>query len=78
MKSLRISCQLFLYHTTARRALEQLSIAIAAPVVVECKPLESFYPAEEYHQNYLEKNPGGYCHISPAMFAAAKAWKRDV
>lgn len=48
---------------TARRALEQLSIAIAAPVVVECKPLENFYPAEEYHQKYLEKNPNGYCHI---------------
>ena len=24
------------------------------------------YPAEEYHQNYLEKNPGGYCHIPKA------------
>lgn len=30
----------------------------------ELKPLENFYPAEEYHQRYLEKNPGGYCHIS--------------
>ena len=33
------------------------------PFYVEIKPLENFYSAEEYHQNYLEKNPGGYCHI---------------
>ena len=30
---------------------------------VEICPLRNFYPAEEYHQNYLEKNPNGYCHI---------------
>ncbi len=30
---------------------------------VEVRPLESFYPAEEYQQKYLDKNPGGYCHI---------------
>lgn len=33
---------------------------------VEIKPLESFYDAEDYHQDYLDKNPGGYCHITPA------------
>ena len=32
----------------------------------EIKPLENFYPAEEYHQIYLEKHPDGYCHISPS------------
>lgn len=32
--------------------------------VVEIEPLERFYDAEEYHQNYLDKNPEGYCHIS--------------
>ena len=35
---------------------------------VELLPLENFYPAEEYHQKYLEKNPGGYCHIPERMF----------
>lgn len=33
-------------------------------VVTEIKPLKSFYEAEDYHQKYLEKNPGGYCHIN--------------
>ena len=32
-------------------------------VVTEVKLLESYYPAEEEHQKYLEKNPNGYCHI---------------
>ena len=35
---------------------------------VEIEPLRSFYDAEEYHQDYLEKNPYGYCHISPEEF----------
>jgi len=30
----------------------------------EAGPLENFFPAEDYHQDYLEKNPQGYCHIS--------------
>ena len=34
-----------------------------APVVTEVMPLYNYYPAEEYHQKYLDKNPGGYCHI---------------
>lgn len=32
-------------------------------IVTEVMPLDNFYVAEEYHQNYLEKNPNGYCHI---------------
>ena len=35
-------------------------------VVVE--PLKNFYSAEEYHQKYLEKNPGGYCHVPESYF----------
>lgn len=34
------------------------------PLAVELAPLANFYPAEDYHQDYLKKNPGGYCHIS--------------
>lgn len=33
------------------------------PVVTTLEPLERFWPAEDYHQDYLVKNPGGYtCH----------------
>ncbi|MGL5257432.1 MAG: peptide-methionine (S)-S-oxide reductase MsrA [Proteocatella sp.] len=34
------------------------------PIVTEVQILDKFYLAEEYHQDYLKKNPGGYCHIS--------------
>jgi len=32
-------------------------------IVVEVLPLKNFYLAEEYHQDYLKKNPNGYCHV---------------
>jgi methionine-S-sulfoxide reductase len=35
----------------------------------EAKPLENFTPAEDEHQRYLDRNPGGYCHISPDAMA---------
>lgn len=35
----------------------------SAVLVTECLPLRNFYPAEEYHQAYLRKNPGGYCSV---------------
>lgn len=38
--------------------------AKVADFKVEVGPLVNFYDAEEYHQNYLDKNPTGYCHIS--------------
>ena len=36
---------------------------LAPLFMVELEPLQNFFTAEEYHQRYLEKNPGGYCHI---------------
>ena len=32
-------------------------------ITTEIKPLDAFYPAEDYHQQYLAKNPAGYCGI---------------
>ena len=37
-------------------------------LAVELKPLQNYFTAEEYHQKYLVKNPGGYCHIPKTMF----------
>ena len=43
-----------------------------AKLAVEMEPLKNFYTAEEYHQKYLDKNPGGYCHIPRKMFSVKK------
>lgn len=58
-----------------RASLEALGHTLDAPVAVECLPLEHFYPAEEYHQKYLDKNPGGYCHVPFAQINAVKDWR---
>ena len=39
-----------------------------AKLAVELAPLRNFFSAEEYHQKYLDKNPGGYCHIPGSFF----------
>ena len=50
-----------------------------SPVVTQVVPLEKFYPAEEYHQQYFEQHPGqGYCNvvISPKVAKFRKQWAR--
>jgi methionine-S-sulfoxide reductase len=49
----------------ARRSKEALegSGRLHRPVSTQIVPVTVFYPAEEYHQDYLDKNPGGYCHV---------------
>ncbi|MBQ3983152.1 MAG: peptide-methionine (S)-S-oxide reductase MsrA [Bacteroidales bacterium] len=42
------------------------------PLCVEVMPLQNFYSAEEYHQDYLVKNPDGYCHLPIALFQYAR------
>ena len=59
------------------RAVAAVEAAPRPDFCTELKPLENFYGAEEYHQRYLEKNPTGYCHISPAKTALLAAWNYD-
>ena len=49
-------------------------------IVTEIKPLKNFYPAESYHQDYLEKNPYGYCpnHSTGVKFTKEKSKKEFV
>ncbi|MCH5223329.1 MAG: peptide-methionine (R)-S-oxide reductase MsrB [Muribaculaceae bacterium] len=54
------------------KSLEELQKHYSKPLAIEVGPLKNFYPAEDYHQDYLDKNPGGYCHISPGLFKLAR------
>ena len=54
-----------------REICDEEAERIGAPLAVEVEPLVNFFPAEEYHQKYLDKNPGGYCHI-PASYLDLK------
>ena len=45
---------------------------MGAELVVELEPLHNFYNAEEYHQDYLDKNPSGYCHLPYYLFEYAR------
>ena len=48
------------------------------PIAIEVMPLVNFYAAEEYHQDYLDKNVGGYCHINPRLFELARKANEDI
>lgn len=56
------------YNAVAKRLGEEL--------VVELEPLHNFYSAEEYHHDYLDKNPAGYCHLPAFLFEYAKKANR--
>ena len=44
-------------------SVKKLAAKYEVPLALEVCPLDSFWDAEEYHQKYLDKNPGGYCHV---------------
>ena len=54
---------------------EEMRARYGAGFVVEAGPLQNFYPAEERHQAYLDKNPGGYCHIPLKTFRYQKLFE---
>lgn len=55
------------------QSLAELQKGYSDPIAVEVGPLVRYTTAEEYHQDYLDKNPGGYCHIPRKLFEAAAA-----
>jgi len=60
---------------TARASRDTIQQAWPRPVVTEIQPLETFYPAEEYHQDYFARNPQqGYCQavINPKLAKVRK------
>ncbi|GAA0319771.1 bifunctional peptide-methionine (S)-S-oxide reductase MsrA/peptide-methionine (R)-S-oxide reductase MsrB [Psychrobacter aestuarii] len=62
-----------IYYTDAKdkdiieRVIAQKQQDYTQAIVVEDKPLDNFYFAEMYHQDYLAKNPNGYCHIDLSL-----------
>ena len=53
-------------------SIRELQKKFERRIAIEVKPLDNYYKAEEYHQKYLDKNPGGYCHIGSEKFEQAK------
>ena len=58
-----------------RKVFAEQQALLSEPIAVEVEPLRCFYPAEDYHQDYLDKNPDGYCHLPLELFAYAKQAK---
>lgn len=56
--------------------IDRLAKMYNAPIAVEVLPLNNFYSAEDYHQDYLNKNVEGYCHIDPSLFELAQKTNR--
>ncbi|UQF77499.1 MAG: peptide-methionine (S)-S-oxide reductase [Lancefieldella parvula] len=46
------------------RIMSEQESLFGQKLAVEVEPLDNYVLAEEYHQDYLKKNPGGYCHIN--------------
>lgn len=54
------------------KVFEEQRSTTEGEIVVEVKVLQNFYAAEDYHQDYLDKNPDGYCHLPYTLFEFAK------
>lgn len=54
------------------KVFEEQRSTTEGEIVVEVKALQNFYAAEDYHQDYLDKNPDGYCHLPYTLFEFAK------
>ena len=61
---------------TLREVYDRVQAEVKLRLAVELLPLKNFYKAEEYHQDYLDKNPDGYCHLPLELFEMAKRANR--
>lgn len=52
----------------AMRVFEEIQAESSSPLAVELLPLKNFFVAEGRHQDYLVKNPDGYCHLPIKIF----------
>ena len=57
---------------TIKAVYEKVAAEYGSDLCVELEPLLNFYMAEEYHQDYLDKNPNGYCHLPTSLFDFAR------
>ena len=55
-----------------RKVFAEQQALLPHPIVVEVEPLRQFYPADESHQDYLDKHPDGYCHLPLELFEYAR------
>lgn len=53
--------------STIDKVLEEEKKKYDLPIVTEVLALTVYFQAEDYHQKYLKKNPGGYCHIDMSL-----------
>ena len=60
---------------TISRVFDEEQKHIQGKIAVENLPLKNFYTAEDYHQDYLDKNPNGYCHLPQRLFEFARKAK---
>jgi peptide-methionine (S)-S-oxide reductase len=57
---------------------ERLRAAGHSAITTEIAPAPAFYYAEDYHQQYLAKNPGGYCGIGGTGVSCPTSWMQEV
>ena len=59
-----------------RQVYDRVVQEYGCKLCVELEPLQNFYLAENYHQDYLDKNPNGYCHLPTTLFEFARKQNR--
>lgn len=58
--------------TIIQDSLDQLQHHYTKKIAIELAPLQNYTKAEDHHQQYLNKNPDGYCHLTEEHFNIAK------